>query len=160
MRCCKNKTSFSWSYRDLSKRSLENNVISRRGKRKIHTLEIGGHVQMAKSDPKAQRKSSLSDCTWLENEYGSFNLEALKFLMHFREPGSSFYFIFTHTHIISLFSHIYIYIFSFLYTNFFLSFFYSSIFFICSPLNSKIALYLPPPPCLDVCSSSGKEVIE
>jgi hypothetical protein len=27
-------------------------------------------------------------------------------------------------------------------------------------LNSKIELYLPPPPCLDVCSSSGKEVIE
>jgi hypothetical protein len=26
-------------------------------------------------------------------------------------------------------------------------------------LNSKIASYLPPPPCLDVCSSSGKEVI-
>jgi hypothetical protein len=22
------------------------------------------------------------------------------------------------------------------------------------PLNSKITLYLPPPPCLDVCSSS------
>jgi hypothetical protein len=58
------------------KRSLENNVISRRGKRKIHTLEKGGHVQMAKSDPEAQRKSSLSYCTWLENEYGSFNLEA------------------------------------------------------------------------------------
>jgi hypothetical protein len=38
MRCCPNKTSFSWSYRDLSKRSLENNVISRRGKRKnTHT---------------------------------------------------------------------------------------------------------------------------
>jgi hypothetical protein len=48
-------------------------------------------------------------------EYGSFNLEALKFLMHFREPGSS-------------------------------------------PLNSKIASYLPPLPCLDVCSSSSKEV--
>jgi hypothetical protein len=79
----------------LSKRSLENNVKSRSGKRKIHTLEIGGHVQMTKSDPEAQRKSSLSDCTWLENEYGSFNLEALKFLMHFREPGSSLYFIFT-----------------------------------------------------------------
>jgi hypothetical protein len=28
------------------------------------------------------------------------------------------------------------------------------------PLNSKITLYLPPPPCLDVCSSSGKEVIK
>jgi hypothetical protein len=51
---------------------LENDVISRRGKRKIHTLEISGHVQMAKSDPEAQRKSSLSDCTWLESEYGFF----------------------------------------------------------------------------------------
>jgi hypothetical protein len=49
---------------------------------------------MAKSDPEAQRKSSLSDCTWLEKEYGPFNLEALKFLMHFRELGSSLYFIF------------------------------------------------------------------
>jgi hypothetical protein len=98
MRCCQNKTSFSWSYRDSSKRSSENDVKSRRGERKIHTLEIGGHVQIAKSDPEAQRKSSLSDCTWLENEYGSFSLKALKFLMHFREPGSSLYFIFTHTY--------------------------------------------------------------
>jgi hypothetical protein len=57
------------------------------GERKIHTLEIGGRVQMAKSDPEAQRKSSLSDCTWLENKYGSFNLETLKFLMHFRNWG-------------------------------------------------------------------------
>jgi hypothetical protein len=62
---------------------LENKVISRRGRRKIHTLKIGGHVQMAMSDPETQRKSSLSDCTWMENEYGSFNLEALKFLMYF-----------------------------------------------------------------------------
>jgi hypothetical protein len=75
-------------------------------------------VQMAKSDPEAQTKSSLSDCTSLENEYGSFNLEALKFLMHFREPGSSLYFIFTHTHIFSVFSHIHI----FLYTHFFFFF--------------------------------------
>jgi hypothetical protein len=144
MKCCQNKTSFSWSYRDSSKRSLENNVISRRGKRKIHTLEIGGHVQMAKSDPEAQRKSSLSDCTWLENEYGSFNLEALKFLMHFREPGSSLYFYFyTYSNFFLFFSYIYIYI------SFFLSFFLLK-FFICSPLNSKITSYLPPPPCLDV----------
>jgi hypothetical protein len=28
------------------------------------------------------------------------------------------------------------------------------------PLNFKIALYLPPPPCLDVYSSLGKEVIK
>jgi hypothetical protein len=39
---------------------LENNVDSRRGKKNTQ-FEIGGNVQMAKSDPKAQRKSSLSD---------------------------------------------------------------------------------------------------
>jgi hypothetical protein len=77
-------------------------------------------VQMAKSDPESQRKSSLSDCTWLENEFGSFNLETLKFLMHFREPGSSLYFIFTHTHIfLFLF-----FFFSYIYFFFFLRFFY------------------------------------
>jgi cellulose synthase/poly-beta-1,6-N-acetylglucosamine synthase-like glycosyltransferase len=124
MRCCQNKTSFSWSYRDSSKRSLENNVKSRRGREKYTHFEIGGHVQMAKSDPEAQRKSSLSDCTWLENEFGSFNLESLKFLMHFREPGSSLYFIFTHTHIFFLFSLFLILIFFFLYL-FFLIFSFS-----------------------------------
>jgi hypothetical protein len=86
------------------------------GKRKIHTLEIGGHVQMAKSDPEAQKKSSLSDCTWLENEYGSFNHRALKLLMHFREPGSSLYFYFyTYSYFFSFFS----------YFSIFLSFFFS-----------------------------------
>jgi hypothetical protein len=120
------------------------------GERKIHTLDIGGHVQMAKSDLEAQRKSSLSDCTWLENEFVSFNLESLKFLMHFREPRSLLYFIFTHIHIFFL---------SFLLIHIFFLFL-SHQFLICSPLNSKIALYLPPPPCLDVCSSSDKEVIE
>jgi hypothetical protein len=59
---------------------LENNIKSRRGKRKIHTLEMNGHVQMAKGDPEAQRKFSLSDCTWLENGNGSFKLEALNAL--------------------------------------------------------------------------------
>jgi hypothetical protein len=66
MRCCQNKTSFSWSYRDSSKRSLENKFMSRRGREKYIHYEIGGHVQMAKSDPEVQRKSLLSDCTWLE----------------------------------------------------------------------------------------------
>jgi hypothetical protein len=142
MRCCQNKTSFSWSYRHSSKRSLENNVKSRRGKRKIHTLEIGGHVQMAKSDPEAQRKSSLSDCTWLKNEYVSFNLETLKFLMNFREPGSSLIFLF------------FLYFFLSFSFSFFLS--HQNFIFICSPLNSKIALYLPPPPCLDVARPRAK----
>jgi hypothetical protein len=135
MRCCQNKTSFSWSYRDSSKRSLENNVISRRGKRKVHTLEISGHVQMAKSDLEAQRKSSLSDCTWLENEFGCFNLESLKFLMHFREPGSSLYFIFISYILIFyffyFFSHTHIYVLSSFFSFFF--FFFLIIFFICSP---------------------------
>jgi hypothetical protein len=137
MRCCQNKTSFSWSYRDSSKRSLEKDVISRRGKRKIHTLEIGGHVQMAKSDPEAQRKSSLSDCTWLENEYGSFSLEALKFLMHFREPGSSLYFYFySYSHLFFYF--FLIHILFFLYFFLFLSlspFFLSHQFFYLLPFE-------------------------
>jgi hypothetical protein len=124
MRCCQNKTSFSWSYRDSSKRSLENNVKSRRGKRKIHTLEIGGHVQMAKSDPEAQRKSSLSDYTWLENESGSFNLKSLKFLMHFRESGSSLYFIFI-SYILIFFLFFYFLIHIFFFISFFLIFSFS-----------------------------------
>jgi hypothetical protein len=123
MRCCQNKTSFLWSYRDSSKRSLENNVISRRVGEKYTHFEIGGHVQMAKSDPKVERKSSLSDCTWLENDFRSFNLESLKFLTHFREPGSSFYFIFTHTHI--FFSYIYFFL-----SHFFLVFFLIKIFYV------------------------------
>jgi hypothetical protein len=139
MRCCQNKTSFSWSYRGSSKRSLEINVKSRKGERKVHTLEIGGHVQMAKSVPKAQRKSSLSDCTWLENEYGSFNLEALKFLMRFREPRSSLYFYFyiIHTHIL-FFSFLLFFSYSY-FCSFFIflifSFSFSSNFFILLPFE-------------------------
>jgi hypothetical protein len=95
-------------------------------------------VQMAKSDPEAQMKSSLSDCTWLENEFGSFNLEALKFLMHLREPGSHFI-LFLHIltffliHIFFLyffFSHTYIFVLSLFFSFFFLS---HQNFFICSP---------------------------
>jgi hypothetical protein len=87
-------------------------------------------VQMTKSDPEPQSKSSLSDCTWLENEYGSFNLETMKFLMHFREQGSSLYFIFTHTHFFLFsFSHIYIYI-----LYFFLFFSFSFFIFLFAPL--------------------------
>jgi hypothetical protein len=106
-------------------------------------------VQMAKNDLEAQRKSSLLDCTWLENEYGSFDLEALKFLMHFREPGSSLYF-YSYSHFFVFLIHIF----------FFISFFFLSLshsfFSICSHLNSKIALYLPPPPCLDVARPRAK----
>jgi hypothetical protein len=85
---------------------------------KIHTLGIGGHVQMA-SDPEAQRKFSLSDCTWLENEYGSLNLEALKFLMHFREPGSSFFYTL---------AFFFFFFFLYIFLSFFLSFSFSSFF--------------------------------
>jgi hypothetical protein len=43
-----------------------------------------------------------------KNEFGSFNHETLKFLMHFRESRSSLYF--THTHRFFLFLYIYIFI--------------------------------------------------
>jgi hypothetical protein len=46
---------------------------------------------MAKGDPEAQRKSSLSDCTWLENENESFNLENENGSFNLA-PGSSLYF--------------------------------------------------------------------
>jgi hypothetical protein len=78
------------------------------GREKYTHFEIGGHVQMAKSDPEAQRKSSLSDCTWLERWAWILNLETLRFLMHFREPGSSLYFIFINSYIyISFLIHIF-----------------------------------------------------
>jgi hypothetical protein len=64
-----------------------------------------------------------------KNEFGSFNLETLKFLMHFTEPGSSLYFIFTHTHFFS-FSHIYFFLFFFI-LNFF---FFLIIIFLFAPL--------------------------
>jgi hypothetical protein len=86
-------------------------------------------VQIAKSDPEAQRKSPLLDCTWLENEFGSFNLETLKFLMHFREPGSSFILLIV-TFFLFFFSYIF---FSLSLFSFSLSRFFFSIFFICSP---------------------------
>jgi hypothetical protein len=57
---------------------LENNVISRREGEKYTHFEIDGHVQMAKSDPEAQRKSSLSDCTWLERGVWILNLETFE----------------------------------------------------------------------------------
>jgi hypothetical protein len=50
----------------LVKKVIGKECYIKEGGRKIHTLEIGGHVQMAKSDPVAQRKSSLLDCTCLE----------------------------------------------------------------------------------------------
>jgi hypothetical protein len=130
MRCCQNKTSFSWSYRDSSKRSLENNVISRREREKYTHFEIGGHVQMAKSDPEAQRKSSLSDHMVGKMSLDLLNLETLKFLMHFRESGSSLYFSFISYILIFFFSHFF-FILS-LFSSFFLSFIFF-LFLICSP---------------------------
>jgi hypothetical protein len=50
----------------LIKRVIGKECYIKEGERKDTHFEIGGHVQMAKSDPDAQRKSSLSDCTWLE----------------------------------------------------------------------------------------------
>jgi hypothetical protein len=113
----------------LVKKVIGKYLLNQGGEEKIHTLEIGGYVQMAKNDPEAQRKSSLSDCTWLENEFGSFILESLRFLMHFREPGSLFI-LFLHILIFFLF-------FSYIYFFFFflsLSHFFFLIIFLFAPL--------------------------
>jgi hypothetical protein len=76
----------------------------------------------------------------LENEYGSFNLKALKFLMHFWEPSSSLYLFLYHTYS-------YIFFFSHFLYSYFCSFFIFLIFFFflshqnlfyLLPLNSKI----------------------
>jgi hypothetical protein len=120
----------------LVKKVIGKIMLYQGGGEKIHTLEIVGHVQMAKNDPKAQRKSSLSEYTWLENEFGSFNLETLKFLMHFREPRSSLYFTFTHTQIFS-FSHSYIFYYFFFFPSL-LSFIFSLF------LSRKFFFYLLP----------------
>jgi hypothetical protein len=59
------------------------------------------------------------------------NLETLKFLMHFREPGSSLYYIFiSYILIYFFFSHHF-----FLYTHFFLHLFFLSFFFLFAPLE-------------------------
>jgi hypothetical protein len=65
-------------------------------------------------------------------EYGSFNLESLKFLMHFREPGSSLYFI---LHILIFFSFSHISLSFFLSFSHFFSFFSFSNFFYLLPFE-------------------------
>jgi hypothetical protein len=94
MRCCQNKTSFSWSYRDSSKRSLENNVISRRGREKYTGLRWVDMYKWQRVIPRHKGSPRYRIAHGWKDEFGSFNLEALKFLMHFREPGSSLYFTF------------------------------------------------------------------
>jgi hypothetical protein len=100
-------------------------------------------------------------------EYGSFNLEALNFLMHFREPGNSLYFC-TYSYFLSFsllsffhsFSHSFIFCHTFgnvTFTSEFWFFILLPFEFFYSPLNSKIAPYLPPPPCLDVARPRAKK---
>jgi hypothetical protein len=102
-------------------------------------------------------------------EYGSFNLEALNFLMHFREPGSSFYFYtYSYFSLFSLLTFFHSFFFSFI--HFFVIhsvtrltpevwFFYLHPFklFLIAPFwTLTIASYLPPPPCLDVARPRAK----
>jgi hypothetical protein len=71
LRYYQNKTNFSWAKRDSSKGSLENNVIPRRGRDKYTRFKIGGHVQMAKSDPEAQRSPRYRIANGWKNDCGS-----------------------------------------------------------------------------------------
>jgi hypothetical protein len=136
MRCCQNKTSFSWSYRDSSKKSLDNNVRSRRGGEKYTHFEIGGHVQMAKSDPETQRKSSLLDCTWLEKRVWILNLETFEIPNALQRTGEfTLFYFYELIYIYILFSYIFFLIFfSFLYTHVFFFFSYFII-FLFAPLE-------------------------
>jgi hypothetical protein len=58
-------------------------------------------------------------------------LKLLRFLMHFREPGSSLYFIFINSYIFFIFSYIF-FLYLFFFILIFSSFFFHH-FFICSP---------------------------
>jgi hypothetical protein len=112
LRYYQNKTSFSWSYRDSQKGHWKIMLFQGGGQRKIHTLEISGHVQMAKSDPEAQAKSSLSDHTWLERWLWVLILNPLETPNASRELGSFIY--------ISFLSLIYIFLFFFPFLSYFL----------------------------------------
>jgi hypothetical protein len=63
-----------------------------------------------------------------KNGFGSFNLETLKFLMHFRELGFHFILFLYHTYS-------YFFLFSFFLLSFFLSFFLFSSLFLFAPLE-------------------------
>jgi hypothetical protein len=145
MRCCQNKTTFSWSYRDSSKKSLENNVISRRGREKYTHFEIGGHVQMAKSDPEAQRKSSLSDCTWLERWVWILKLETFEIPNALWRTGEFTLFYFYKLIYIYLFSHTYFLFISFFFSLYSFFLLFSFIIFYFLSLNSKLHCTYPLP---------------
>jgi hypothetical protein len=125
MRCCQNKTSFSWSYRDSSKRSLENDVISRRGREKYTHLRWVDMCKWQRVIPRHKGSPCYRIAHGWKNEFGSLNLETLKFLMHVRELGTSLYFTFISYIFIYLFSH-----FFFIITFFF----FFLIIFLFSPL--------------------------
>jgi hypothetical protein len=129
MRCCQNKTGFSWSYRDSSKRSLENNVISRGGEKNTHTLRYVDMCKWQRLIPRHKGGPRYRIAHGWKDEFGSFNLETLKFLMHFREPGSSFYF-YKYSYFF-FFSYIYFFLFFFILTFFF---FFFLIVFLFTPL--------------------------
>jgi hypothetical protein len=154
MRCCQNKISFSWSYQDSSKRSLENNVISRRGREK-YTLWDRWTCENGKEWSRGTKEVLVIGLHMVGKMSLDLNFsKLLKFLMHFREPGSSLYFFYTYSYFFFSHTYFFLYLFFSLY-----SFFSFSSFFYLLPLNSKLhCTYLPP--CLDVCSSLGKEVIE
>jgi hypothetical protein len=100
-----------------------------------HTLfEIGGHVQMGKSDLEAQTKSLLLDCTWLERWIWVLILNPLETSNASRESGSFIYYIFSYS-IIYIFT---FFPFSFSLLSFLLSSFSLFFSFCILPLNSRL----------------------
>jgi hypothetical protein len=116
------------------KRSLENNVISKRGREKYTHFEIGGHVQIKKEWSRGTKEVLVIGLHMVgKMSLDLLNHETLKFLTHFRENGSSLYFIFiSYILIFFLFSF-------FLYNLTFFFFIFSFFsFFICSPWTLKL----------------------
>jgi hypothetical protein len=121
-------------------------IMLQGGERDEHTLfEITGLVQMAKSDPVAQAKSSLSNCTWLERWVWVLILNHLETSNASREQGSFIYYFF----FLSLSHYIYTY-FPLLFLSFILFSFSLFFIFLYSPwtLDYIVPISLATPPML------------
>jgi hypothetical protein len=128
----------------LVKKVIGKIMLQGGGERWTHTFWDKWTCQMAKSDPEAQTKSSLSDCTWLERWVWVLILNPLETSNASRELGSFIIF--------SLFIYIHTHNFFFSPFSFFLShfFFFSLFFFFYSPstLNYIVPTSLATPPML------------
>jgi hypothetical protein len=126
----------------LVKKVIGKIMLQGGGERWTHTFWDKWTCQMAKSDPEAQTKSSLSDCTWLERWVWVLILNPLETSNASRELGSFIIFF-------SLFIYIHTQFFSsLLFLSFFHTFSFSHFFYSPSTLNYIVPTSLATPPML------------